>query len=1009
MSPVDAERWQRVSELLEEISLLPRAERAPNFAAACANDSALHEDIATLLGYDESDASLGLLGAPGRVAALWAQSSEEEVAPERIGPWQIVREIGRGGMGVVYLAQRADGQFDQRAAIKLVRGDHEHSGLRRRFLRERQILANLDHPHIARLLDGGLDEQGHPYFAMEYVDGVPLFAHVSEYRCGLEARLHLFLKMCAAVQFAHRQLVVHRDIKPSNVLVTRDGDLKLLDFGIATLVEERARGDETVTRQQAFTPAYAAPEQLRGEAVTTAADVYALGAVLHELLSGRPAYGLAKNASLLDRLRALGDAAGALPSRAVALPPPSGDAQPTMEALPVRALRGDLDVITSKALRAEPERRYSTVEALADDVRRFLEGLPIAARAEDPRYRMGKFLARHRVSVVVAAALVLALLGSLVIALVQARHANEEAARARHQSERAEAVRTFITGVFEQSSPDVNQGESISPHQLLENGEKQLGAGVSTDPSLQADAATLIANLYQEIGDYARADSLLKKALAGTRDPGVPNDVKARVLVGIAQGEDVNGDYDAALVHARDGISILQRDVHDAPETLAQAHETIAHSLLGQGKIPDAIAVARSALDQDGPALAGHNGVIADDWVTLGNALESEGSFAEAKSAYQKGMDLWSSLYGDDSVPVAHVLNDLSVVLINEGDLSGAENALRRSLSIRGRAFGAESRDTLTVKNNLLAIVEAQGRFDEAIAERVRIAQHGEEAGQLEPVDRLASHLILGVDYGEISRFDDALGELDKAIVVLDAMAGPLSPRHFSTLRHKGEVLLQAGRYQDAETTLRQALKIQTAADSSAWLPMALVQLDLGNLLRRRHDYAGAVDLIKPAADALVAKGQKNPPGRSGALAELSEALLDAGNVADARADAESSLAYARQDLPPGNYRLGDSLYAMARVDLAQGLAAEAEKLTREAALVRSPPHASEDLRVLEVQVALENALALQKRDEEAAALRKETEGRLSKSTSPYAKDLLARLSGGVVPAAAPTPPRAAR
>jgi hypothetical protein len=240
-------------------------------------------------------------------------------------------------------------------------------------------------------------------------------------------------------------------------------------------------------------------------------------------------------------------------------------------------------------------------------------------------------------------------------------------------------------------------------------------------------------------------------------------------------------------------------------------------------------------------------------------------------------------------------------------------------------------------------------------------------------------------------------------------MAGPLSPKHFSTLRHKGEVLMLAGRYQDAETTLRQALKIQIAADPSAWLPMALVQLDLGNLLRRQHDYAGAVDLIRPAADALVAKGQKNPPGRSGALADLSEALLDAGDVTQARTDAESSLAYARQDLPSGNYRLGDSLYAMARVDLALGLAADAEKLAREAAMVRSPPHASEDLRVLEVQVALENALALQKRDEEAVALRKETEGRLSKSTSPYAKDLLARLSGGVVSAAAPIPPRATR
>ena len=282
---MDAQRWRRISELFDEIVELPEASRGEALDRACATDPTLRDELTALLRRDaeaERDAST-LLHAPGHVAVAWAEhgnpDSGDEIAGLKIGRWRVLRELGRGGMGVVYLAERADGQFEQRAALKLIRTGDDSAGLRRRFLRERQILADLEHPNIARVLDGGIAEDGRPYFAMEYVDGEPLLQYVSARNCDARTRLKLFLEICEAVQFAHRRLVVHRDIKPSNVLVTSDGTVKLLDFGVATLLNP-ALSDDTQTRMHAFTPAYAAPEQLRGGLVTTAADIYALGVLL---------------------------------------------------------------------------------------------------------------------------------------------------------------------------------------------------------------------------------------------------------------------------------------------------------------------------------------------------------------------------------------------------------------------------------------------------------------------------------------------------------------------------------------------------------------------------------------------------------------------------------------------------------------------------------------------------------------------------------------------------------
>ncbi|HEX7770696.1 MAG TPA: protein kinase, partial [Dokdonella sp.] len=575
--------------------------RAACLDTLCGDDAALRAEVEALLASDAEAASgaVRLMENPTLAREAW----QDLVTPASaigtlIGPWRVLREIGRGGMGVVYLAERADGQYEQRAALKLMRASGDPAALRRRFLRERQILAKLEHPNVTRLLDGGITPAGEPYFALEYVDGEPLLGHLASRQAGLEERLRLFLDICAAVQFAHRQLVVHCDIKPSNMLVDRDGRARLLDFGIANVL-----GHETAsaleTQLHALTPAYASPEQLRREPVTTATDVYALGAVLHEMLTGVRAREARAHST---------DTQPCLPSATVERVHAKGEAADAeaLSPVPARLLRGDLDVIATTALQFDPERRYPTVEALANDVRCHLEGTPIAARPASAAYRFGKFVSRHRIGVALAGLALLALLGALGTALMQTRKAREQAEEARIaarlamlQSERAEGVRRILVGVFEQAEPDANGGRPLTARELLEMGERQIHGAFDAQPAVESDAATLISELYVQVGDFDRARALLERALEASDDPRVPDDVKARVLIGIGSVEMETHAYDAAIQHAQQGLALLQRVGNAAPGAVAKAHYVIASAHIEKGDLAEAEARLRRSLERD--------------------------------------------------------------------------------------------------------------------------------------------------------------------------------------------------------------------------------------------------------------------------------------------------------------------------------------------------------------------------------------------------------------------------
>jgi len=477
-------RWQEVEALLDAALELPEEHRVAWLEASVA-DPVLRARVVEMLEAHAHAEGEGFLGA----GALTPPGGLED---QTIGSYRVARELGRGGMGVVYLAERADGQFEQSVALKVVKRGFDSDQIVRRFLQERQILARLQHPHIARLLDGGVTDTGQPFFAMEYIDGVPLTHYCDDRRLGIEARLRLFQQVGEAVQYAHRNLVVHRDLKPSNILVLENGTVKLLDFGIAKLIDDDGNPTLTKTGMRVLTPAYAAPEQEAGEPVTTAADVYSLGVVLYELLSGHNPHqpSESKSSSVKRPSTVVGSSTTwTRPDGTTETFDPeriSQDRDAKPEQLR-RRLSGDLDMICLKALRPEPDERYDSAAAFVDDIRRHLEGLPVEARAGATGYRVRKFVERNRVLVLATVLVMLSLAGGLAAALWQAQRAREAAVRAETEATTAEQVKDYLVTIFKTSNPwEQPGGAELTARELLARGVAQID-DLEDKPAVQAE------------------------------------------------------------------------------------------------------------------------------------------------------------------------------------------------------------------------------------------------------------------------------------------------------------------------------------------------------------------------------------------------------------------------------------------------------------------------------------------------------------------------------------------
>jgi len=976
---MDAERFQRVGELFDAvIELVPQARRE-RLAQLC-DDPDVRADVDALLCADERGDSFERAARLQRdeFADDGTMDRDEGASVPACGPWRGIRELGRGGMGVVHLVERKDGAFRQLGALKLIKRGMDSDPIVARFLRERRVLAQLDHPGIARLLDGGMSEDGRPYFVMDFIDGVGLADYVRARSPRLRERLSLFLDICSAVAYAHRQLIVHRDIKPGNVLVTSDGTIKLLDFGIAKLLAGTGDGeDPTATHARPFTMRYSAPEQRSGGPAGTAIDVYSLGALLYELLSGAHACD-AEDASLREKE---GDGP-APPSAALARVPSA------RRIIDPRALRGDLDTIVMRALQPLPERRYASIDALAEDVRRHLDGQAIEARRDSRGYRVRKFCRRHRY-------VLGAVLAVVVMAIAAAAFSQRQAILASEEARRAQAALDFLEGVFAQASPDENNGKPFTAHQLLERGEKQ-SAAMSVDPRLRVELLNLVGRLYWDIGDYDRARTTVGKAIAAGADS--PTLVRSRSELLMARIERELGAFPAALAHASEALAFAERSGAAGRKAALAADRARVEVLVASQDFQRADPLLRRLADSDRETFGALSLEFADDLVMIGKLLENSGRGPEGIAAIERAVAILRAQPTPSDSRLLDALNRLGLARLHAQDLAAAEPLMRECVEIATRLYGADNVQTWTTRSNLIRVAEVGGRLDDAVPERERLlAVEREALGDTDPA-QIASHAkFLAADYRDLGRFDAAEAAFRDSLASSTKAHGSAEGNdNADTLLHLGIVLQLQGRLTEAEAAIRHAYAIAYAHElqGSQWL--ADTRARLGNVLRMEGRHVDALVELHAAVDGLggvaPADGTKSDPNLANAMALLSLAELDAGNVDRATMLADDAVSLARRTFPPRSYRLGLSLYALGCAASANGDTTSALRALDEALAVRMPPHPAGDPRVLEVQVERVRVLRVLQRGPEARGIEEAIEPLIRALPATWRQRLDARL-----------------
>lgn len=705
-------RWQQISTCFEAAIDLPESQREAWLDAACVNDAPLRKAVAEMLLADLASRSRG-----PAVRLLDQVSSAGWTVGSRIGAYEIAAKLGAGGMGEVYLAERVDGAVRQQVAIKRLLGSHLHPELERRFLDERRFLARLQHPHIARFLDAGADARGQPYAVMEYVPGLQICDYLRQHESSIEQRLRLFLEVCDAVSHAHRQLIVHRDIKPANILVSADGHPKLLDFGIAKCIDASSVDGPAATRTafelRAFSLQHAAPEQLRGEHTGTSCDVYALGVLLHELLTGAPPFELT------------GLAYGEAERRILELTPPPASSCPTALGFEAavgwtRQLRGDLDRIVLHALEKAPEHRYGSVDALSDDIRRHLWREPISLRGQQHWYRAARFISRHRLTLSLSALAFLSLLGSSAMVYQQAQRATRERDLAVLARAQAESATSLLTRAFEGADPARNGGAELSARAVLEYAARDLARRRDVDDVQRAVLTGTLADVRRSLGDALGASALLDQvqpllprlpAIEASRLLG--QTAQARLELGNPQGARASVAQALALLDAspstarskrqRAELRLIETRLLSAEGEPAQAlkllaalyqesrkldedglrlqiAEAYANQLDGMGRGASAAAINREILD----SLADADGDIIGRRV-LGNLarwFRSQEQHATARTFADRYLQSTRRLYGENHRMFASALDLHARTVADGGELERADQEFQRSLEL---------------------------------------------------------------------------------------------------------------------------------------------------------------------------------------------------------------------------------------------------------------------------------------------------------------------------------------
>ena len=947
MPKLSPDQWIRLSPLLDEALELPAHSRDAFLDRVCAGDPVLRAAAEALVEADSAASGFLERAAIEYAGTLSDDSKVLDGGPlphrDRVGPYRILRELARGGMGAVYLGERADGQFEQRVALKLIRGGAGSQEVHRRFLAERQILARLHHPHIARLLDGGVTSDGEPWFAMEYVAGTAVTHFCRERGLGIPERLALFRAVGEAVGYAHGQLVVHRDLKPSNIFVAEDGTVKLLDFGIAKLLSAVPQGGgdaseaepATRTELRVMTPEYAAPEQVRGEPVSTATDVYALGAVLYELLTGRRAHRFERHTP-------------AEYERVVCETEPEAPSSGVEHERLRRVLRGDLDTIVLKALEKEPARRYASVEAMLEDLRRYQAGLPIRARPASGLYRAGKFVRRHSLGVAVAA-LVVGLIGAGVTGVVwQARAAERQAAR-------ATAVKDFLAGLFRGAGPAESRGRELTARELLERGTGRLDSALAGQPDLQQELLAELGSIHQALGLYDAADSLFERASMLARATfGADHPEVAARLDNWAMVRKLKGDYPRAESLLTRALAIRSRALGPDHKDVAATMGNLAVVLGDVGQYTRAESLLRAALTIDIAAEGPEALAVATDLNNLGVLLGERGDYGGADSAYRASVAIKRKHLHPDHPSFVDGLSNLGSNLDAQGLYADAERTKREVLAVTRRLYRGDNPEVAHALHALAATVANLGRLGEAeslLAEAVGIRRGllGENhPAVMESVNNLALYRF------RAGRLPEAEHSFREAYEGFLRAKGPDHEHTLTAMGNLGGTLTEQGKYAEAEPILREAVE-RSIAQFGADNVRTAVRMRLLGVLLHRTNRPGEADRVLRRVVTVYRRELPDHPTLATALTSLGELLTTRRRLAEADTVLREALAIRRAKLGASHFQTAETTRALGEALAARGRWAEADSLlaASHAVLSRDPTQALAATRAAEALTAL--------------------------------------------------------
>lgn len=790
----------------------------------------------------------------------------------RIGPYRVLRTLGVGGMGEVYLAERADAEFEQQVAIKVVRSGALARGVQSRLKVERQILAQLDHPNIAHLLDGGTLPDGTAYIVMEYVDGAPIDAFCDSNRLDVAARLRLFQTVCAAVHYAHQNLIVHRDLKPSNILVTTAGVPKLLDFGIAKLLDDRQARQHTVAVTQAdirvMTPDHASPEQVRGHAITTSSDVYVLGVLLYKLLAGTSPF-VIPSMRLTDIERAICEKDPPPPSVAVkhadsADAPGVAEARNTSGNRLQRTLRGDLDNIVFMAMRKEPERRYGSSQQMASDIQRYLEGKPVIARRDTLSYRATKFVRRHWLPVaagVSALFLVVAFATTTYIQSLRIAAERDRVAEQREHAERervrAEEISSFLVNLFKLSDPEENRGNQVTARELLDSSAKRLRAELQDQPETKAALLATVGAVYDSLGQYKDALPILNESLA--LQPLSHDKSRIDTMLELGRARLGAGDLTGAEAPVQEALRLARSDFGAASQESGLALWALGRLRHQQGAFADAKDLYNRSLDILETTSAPPTDVSAllDD---LAQVYAREQQWAVAKQTYQRALEIDRHVLGDDHPRVAMHLHNLAVVAQNMGDLKQAEALYRDAIRRKEHVYGVGDPQTAAAKGNYGLLLQREGRLAEAepllrSALALTLAQYGPN-NYIVGYARVSLAMLLH-DKGDFSEAED---EFRQALAIYDKSLPADHQWRAAALMHLAYLLVDRGKPDEALALSEQSLKIWTATSSASGPRAAEAHAIHADVLAHLGRSREAADELAAAVPALLkARGADDP------------------------------------------------------------------------------------------------------------------------------------------------------